>query len=77
MYIFKHRMFRYLLIHNKNYYSFFFHFLGLHLWHIDVPRLGAESELQLPAYATATTMQELICVCGYTTAHSNAGSLTQ
>ena len=29
-------------------------FWGLHLQHIEVPRLGAEPELQLPAYATAT-----------------------
>ena len=29
-------------------------FLGPHLWHMKVPRLGVESELQLPAYATAT-----------------------
>ena len=25
-------------------------FLGPHVWHMEVPRLGAESELQLPAY---------------------------
>ena len=31
----------------------FFFFLGLHPWHIEVPRLGAESELQLPATGTA------------------------
>ena len=24
-------------------------FLGPHLWHLEVPRLGVESELQLPA----------------------------
>ena len=32
------------------------HFLGLCPWHLEVPRLGAksESELQLPAHATAT-----------------------
>ena len=29
-------------------------FLGLHLWHMEVPRLEDESELQLPAYARAT-----------------------
>ena len=36
---------------------FFFLFLGLHLLHMEVPRLGVESELQMPAYtaATATT----------------------
>ena len=30
------------------------HFLGLHLRHTEVPRLGVKSELQLPAYTTAT-----------------------
>ena len=29
-------------------------FLGLHLRHMEVPRLGIEWELQLPAYTTAT-----------------------
>ena len=28
-------------------------FLGLHPWHMEVPRLGVESELCLLAYATA------------------------
>ena len=28
--------------------------LGPHQWHMEVPRLGVELELQLPAYATAT-----------------------
>ena len=28
--------------------------LGLHSQHMEVPRLGVESELQLPAYTTAT-----------------------
>ena len=32
---------------------FYFSFLGPHLWHMEVPRLGAESELQLLAYTTA------------------------
>ena len=35
-------------------YFFFFCFLGPQLPHMDVPRLGVESELQLPAYITAT-----------------------
>ena len=34
--------------------SLFFFFLGLHPWHMEVPRLGIESELQLSAYTTAT-----------------------
>ena len=35
---------------------YFFFFLGLNLQHIEVPRLGVESELQLPPCATATAM---------------------
>ena len=31
-------------------------FLGLYPEHMEVPRLGAELELQLPAYTTATAM---------------------
>ena len=30
--------------------------LGLHLWHIEVPRLGIQLDLQLPAYTTTTAM---------------------
>ena len=35
-------------------FFFFLVFLGLHLQHMEVPRLGVQSELQLLAYATAT-----------------------
>ena len=35
--------------------------LGLHLQHMEVPRLGVESELQFQACTTAT--QDLSCVC--------------
>ena len=38
-------------------------FLGLHLQHMEVPRLGVELELQLLGTATATAMQDLSCVC--------------
>ena len=38
-------------------------FLRLHLQHIEFPGLGVESELQLPAYATATAMPDLSHVC--------------
>ena len=31
--------------------------------HMEVPRLGVESELQLPACATAIAMQDLSFVC--------------
>ena len=40
-----------------------FAFLGPYLWHIEVPRLGLELELQLPAYTTAMTMQAMSHVC--------------
>ena len=41
----------------------FFCFLGLHPQHMEIPRLGVESELQLPAYTTATATQDLSRVC--------------
>ena len=41
----------------------FFFFLGPHLWHMEVPKIGIKSELQLPAYAAAIAMQDPSCVC--------------
>ena len=38
---------------------YYFCFLGLHLWHMEVSRLGVKLELQLPAYSTATAMPDL------------------
>ena len=38
-------------------FFFSFFFLRPHLWHMEVPGLGFESELELPAYTTATAMQ--------------------
>ena len=38
-------------------------FLGLHPRHMEVPRLGAEWELQLPAYATATATPDPSHIC--------------
>ena len=38
-------------------------FLGPHLQHTEVPRLGVESELQLLAYTTATATPDLSCIC--------------
>ena len=37
--------------------------LGPHLQHVEVRRLGVKSELQLPAYATATATQDRRSVC--------------
>ena len=43
--------------------SFFsFAFLGPHLQHTEVSRLGVESKLQLLVYTTATATQDLSCV---------------
>ena len=44
-------------------FFFFFLLLGLHVWHMQVPRLGVESEQQLTAYATATVTQDPSHVC--------------
>ena len=44
-------------------------FLGPHMWHMEVPRLGVKSELQLPAYATATVTRDLSCI--YNPYHSS------
>ena len=41
--------------------NIFLVFLGLHPWHMEIPRLGVKSELQPLAYATA--MLDLNCVC--------------
>jgi len=41
--------------------TFFFFFLGLHLQHMEVPRLGVKSELQFPDYATDTAILDPSC----------------
>ena len=42
---------------------YFFVFVGPHPLHTEVPRLGVKSELQVPAYATATAMPDQSHVC--------------
>ena len=51
--------------HPTGYYLsiYLFCFLGLHLWHMEVPRLGVKSGLQLLAYTTARAMQDPSHVC--------------
>ena len=44
-------------------FCFFVFFLGLHPRHVEVPRLEVESELQLPAYTTATAMPDPSHIC--------------
>ena len=43
-------------------FVFGFCFLGSHLQHMEVPKLGVKSQLQLPAYTTATAMPDLSLV---------------
>ena len=54
----------------------FFGFLGRHPWHTKVPRLEAELDLQLPAYPQPEQHKIQAMSATYTTANSNARSLT-
>ena len=56
--------------------SFFFCFLGPHLQHMEVPRLGAESELWLPPQPQPQQHQVQAACVTYTTPHGNTRSLT-
>ena len=47
---------------SSSFLSFIFP-LGPHPWHVEVPRLRVEWELQLPAYTTATATWDLSCIC--------------
>ena len=47
-------------------FFFFFFFLGLHLWQMEVPRLGVESD---PGYATAIATPDLSHVCDLCNLH--------
>ena len=49
-------------------------FLGLLPWHMEVPRLGVQSELLPPAYATATAMPDLSHICWNSEAGGQGGS---
>ena len=44
-------------------FCFCFSFLRPHLQHMEVPRLGVESEQQLLAYATVTATPDLSHIC--------------
>ena len=44
-------------------FFFFFCFLQQYMQHMEVPRLGVESELQLLTHTTATAIQHLIPIC--------------
>uniref|UniRef100_A0A4X1UVP8 Uncharacterized protein n=1 Tax=Sus scrofa TaxID=9823 RepID=A0A4X1UVP8_PIG len=57
-------------------FLFCFVFLGLHLWHREVPRLGVDRSYS--CWLTPQPQQHQIRASSatYTTAHGNAGSLT-
>ena len=42
---------------------YYFCFLGPHSLHMEVPRLGVDSDLQLLAYTAATITPDLSCLC--------------
>ena len=44
-------------------FIYLFCLLGPHLQHMEIPSLGVKSELQLPAYTTATATQDLSRIC--------------
>ena len=50
-------------MHRSIVFVFVFPFLGPHLRPMEVPRLGVQSELQLPVYTTATAMLDPSHVC--------------
>ena len=54
------------------FYLFIF-FLGLHPRHMEAPKLGVKSELQLPAYTTAIAISDPSRIFDL---HHNARSLT-
>ena len=56
-------MYYILFIHLFFVVAVFFFFLGLHPWHMEVPRPGVKLELQLPAYTTARATVDPSHVC--------------
>ena len=54
----------------------FFFFLWPHMQHMEFPGPGVKSELQPPAYTTATTTQDPSCICDLAAAYGDSGSLT-
>ena len=58
-------------------YLFIFCFFGPHPLHMEGPRLGVTSELQLPVYTTATATQDLSHICNLYHSSGIAGSLTR
>ena len=57
------KIFLFFLFTMTFYFIYFFVLLGPQPWHMEVPRLGVELELQLPAYARATGTPDSSRVC--------------
>ena len=49
-------IYMYIYIYIIFFFCLSFVFVGPHLWHMEIPWLGVQLELQLPAYATATAV---------------------
>ena len=47
----------------KTLLSGFFFFFRSSQWHMEIPKLGVESGLQLPTYTTDTAMPNQSCIC--------------
>ena len=64
---------------NKLLFLFFFFFLGLHLWPMEVPGLWVQSELQPQSYSSTTATQDLSHICDLHSSlqQHNARSLTR
>ena len=56
-------MFLWVYLNNLPFFFVFLPFLGLLLQHMEIPRLGVESELLLPAYTAATATWDPSHVC--------------
>ena len=67
---------KHILFYLKNFFWSFVP-LGLHPWHMEVPRLGVQLELLLPAYARATAMPDLSRICDLHHSSPQRWSLTQ
>ena len=63
------------LLNSFFFFFFFFGFLLPHVWHMEVPGLGVESELQWSAYTTAPATLDLGHIWDLFCSLQNAGSL--
>ena len=52
--------------------KYLFFFLRLYLWHMEVPSLGVELELQLWDKVMATAAQDLNCICDLHSRHHSS-----